>query len=461
MKKISLKHAFVTSAILMALSGCGSSDNDTVRVVPVEPTPDLGSVSLTAVFGGCATADSQTDIEIIFHDESGAVVATANPDENGAYQGDIPENAKHISVVDTIAREDSRTPRKIYTHMDISGDVNLGTMVFDSPQECSAAAVIPCQTYFVDVEDAAVAYPDYMMVTKGLDSTFLNYAYKAPLGESLKKAHLCQGEKYIPFAVVSDDKEIVKLAHVEPNVDANIGVFQLLAEDFSHDGVAITAPELDEGADIVIAFYIKGKQETAGYELLFNMPAFTASAIFPELADYSLYSARVVDDIDLDVFQLIRTSYSESAISSEGEVSFTNLVELDNGLGQAFLSGHDSSNFSFSYDFSSLDDRLKLVDWQFSFLSSEGESYQWHITGGTAGNIPEFKFGSVFTSDSVEFNALSSFQISLSAYPKGPTALNDYRTFLATQDKDDFSKTENQSYIQFDYKFINKSGRID
>ncbi|MBQ4877134.1 hypothetical protein J8M21_07910 [Pseudoalteromonas luteoviolacea] len=461
MKKINLKHAFITSAIVMALSGCSSSDDDTVRVVPVEPTSDLGSVSLKAVFGGCATADSHTDIEIIFHDKSGAVVATANPDENGAYQGDIPENAKHVSVVDTVVREDSRTLRKVYTHMDISGDVSLGTMVFDSPQECSVAAVIPCQTYFVDVEDAAVTYPDYKMLTKDLDSTFLNYEYKAPLGEPLKKAHLCRSEKYIPFAVVSDDKEIVKLARVEPNTDANTGVFQLLAEDFSYDGVAVTVPELDDGANVVITSYMKGKQETGGYDLLFNMPASTAHVIFPDLADYSQYSAQVGDDIDLDAFQLILTSYSESTISSKGEVSFTDLIELDNDLGQAFLSGHDSSNFSFSYDFSALDDRLKLVDWQFSFSSSEGESYQWHITGGTAGNIPEFQFGNAFTLESIEFNALPSFQISLSAYPKGPAALNDYRTFLATQDKDDFSKAENQSYIQVDYKFINKSGRID
>ncbi|MCF6437848.1 hypothetical protein L1077_00135 [Pseudoalteromonas luteoviolacea] len=461
MKKLNLKNAFVTSAVLVVLSGCGSSDDDKVVVAPIVPAPELGSVTLNAVFGGCTTADSSTDIEIIFHDENGGVVATGNPDENGAYQGNIPENAKHISVVDTIAREDSRTLRKIYTHMDISGDVNLGTMVFDSPQECSVITAIPCHTYFVDVGDAALTYPDYKILTKGFDSTFLSYVYKKPLGDLLKDAHLCRGEKFIPFVAVSDDKEIVKLAHVEPNADANTGVFQLLAEDFSYDGVAVTEPELDEGADIVIASYIKGKQEGDSYKLLFNMPVITANAIFPDLADYSQYTVKVSDDTDLDIFQLIRTSYSESAISSEGEVNFTELVELDNGLGQAFLSSHDSSNFSFSYDFSALDERLKLVDWQFSFSSSEDESYQWHIAGGTAGNIPEFQFGNAFTVDNIEFNGLSSFQISLSAYPKGPAALNDYRTFLATQDKDDFSKAENQSYIQFDYKFINKSGRID
>ncbi|MDK1289357.1 hypothetical protein [Pseudoalteromonas umbrosa] len=461
MKKIDLKHAFVTSAMLMALSGCNSSDDDTVKVTPIVPAPELGSVTLNAVFGGCSTADSQTDIEIIFHDENGAVVATTNPDENGNFQGDIPEDAKHVSVVDISEREDSSTLRKVYTHMDISGDVNLGSMVFDSPQECSAITVIPCQTYLVDVEDAALTYPDYKMLTKGLDSTFLNYAYKAPLGESLKKAHLCRDEKHIPFAVVSGDKEIVKLAHVEPNADANTQVFQLLAENFSYDGVAVSTPNLDDDADIVIASYTKGKQEDDSYHLLFNMPALTANAIFPDLVDYSQYTVKVGDNTDLDLFQLMRSSYSESAISSEGEVSFTTPVGLDNDLGQAFLSGHNSNSFSFSYDFSALDDRLKLVDWQFSFSSSEGQSYQWHISGETAGKIPEFQFGNAFTLDSIEFNELSSFQISLMAYPQAPTSLNDYRTFLATQDKNDFSKAENQSYIQFDYKFINKSGRID
>ncbi|KID58488.1 hypothetical protein JF50_07475 [Pseudoalteromonas luteoviolacea] len=461
MKKINLNNAFVTSAVLMMLSGCGSSDDNQVVVSPVVPVPELGSVTLNAVFGGCATADSKTDIEIIFHDENGGVVATANPDENGAYQGDIPENAKHISVVDTIAREDSRMLRKIYTHMHISGDVNLGTMVFDSPQECSAITAIPCHSYFVDVRDAELTYPDYKILTKGLDSTFLNYAYTKPLVDSLHDAHLCRDEKLIPFLAVSGDKEIAKLARVEPNTDANTGMFQLLAEDFSYDGLAVTAPELDEGADIVIASYIQGKQEGDSYKLLFNMPAMTANVIFPDLADYSQYSVKVSDDTDLDIFQLIRTSSSKSAISSEGEVNFTELVELDNGLGQALLSSHDSSSFNFSYDFSVLDDRLKLADWQFVFSSSEGVSYQWHITGDTEGSIPEFQFGNAFTLGSVELNGLSSFQISLSGYPKGPTALNEYRTFLATQDKDDFSKAENQSYIQFDYKFINKSGRID
>ncbi|MCF6437847.1 hypothetical protein L1077_00130 [Pseudoalteromonas luteoviolacea] len=445
----------------LGLAGCGSSSKDrtdpvvTEKPNPVTP-PALKSIELKTVFNGCAGEEPKPNVNIVFHDAEGAVVAEATSNEDGIFKESIPTNAKHISIVDLDVKDRLVYGSKVVTHMDIEDGLNLGTISVSAPQayqNCTAPTVSSCRTLRVDYTEIESTYPNYSVITQRGHILGLPISDHLVAGPGLSEIENCTGDDVFRFALVSPDGSIAKAAQVEPSHYITPLTIELVAEDFIYDGVPVDNEEDDFAGNASIVSYKKTQESDQPYDVTFSVSTTAMQFIFPDLADAHQYRARWDEEVTVGEYTVDRYYASRSSITETGQLEFEPPTHYTKGIEAGFLSGNMNNSFSFDYDFSNLDDRFHAVSWYLNPTDSAGESVNWNVVSDTSGTIPAFQFGELLDINSAEFSAMQSFEIAIFGHPHAPQGFKDYREFRQSSRFVDFDREEYKSFVQAVYFF--------
>ncbi|KID58487.1 hypothetical protein JF50_07470 [Pseudoalteromonas luteoviolacea] len=457
-------YALLPVVTALTLAGCGSSSKDapspvvTEKPTPVIP-PALKSIELKTVFEGCAGEKPKSNVNIVFHDALGAVVGQGTSNSEGVFKGDIPADAKHISIVDTDIKEGLQINGEVVTHMDIEDGLNLGTVSFNVPksyQGCDVPAVSPCIKLRVDYTEIQSAYPHHTVVSQRGNILGTHNPDHLDTVPGLTDIQSCGEHDVFQFALVSPDGTVAKAASVKPSQYLTPLTVKLVAEDFIYEGVAVDTANSEFKGESSITSYQKEEVDLEGaypYKTIFSASTTAMQFIFPDLADYHQYRAYLDEDIEIGEYKISRRHSSRSTITESGQFDFEAPITLTKSIEADFLLGNVNNSFSFDYDFSNLDDRLRVVNWYFSPTNAAGESIQWRILSDTSGTIPEFQFGTLLDINSADFAAMENFEIMLWSHPHGPEGFKAYREFIRQHKYADFDKAEYKSFVQAIYSF--------
>ncbi|MBQ4814347.1 hypothetical protein J8M20_23485 [Pseudoalteromonas luteoviolacea] len=448
MEKIMLTRSLLSAAIILSLSGCGgsSSDNSSTNS-PITPTVEKvveKTIQLETVYRGCENDEAMPNIDIVFHNANGEVVAIAKTDVEGKYTGKVPETAKHVSAIESGAQTN-----QVFTYMEISEGVNLGKIYFEKPSSlplCPSEIGRSCESMDVDVTDLAAMYSGYKLVnSNGYTITELG-GFRSSVDLTY-----CEGEEFSYLAVVSPSGDEAVAAKVSAE---DIKLQRLKNDAFTHEGIKISTPMHLDYDSMGIYSLTDGSSGQRKYEEVFFTFDDTLPFIFPSLAKYNNYRLSNVEQLNLgnNDFRSRVYTYSRSMIANDGTVDLELPVAVDHDLGAAFFAGNANNSFEITYDFSHLDNRLNMLRWSFDFTTTHEQSVQWSIQSDVVGTLPDLQFGDVLDFGGADFSALQSFRITLSGHPHAPQNLNDYRAFLSGKDFD-YSLPEYKSYINISYHF--------
>ncbi|KZN60582.1 hypothetical protein N473_24150 [Pseudoalteromonas luteoviolacea CPMOR-1] len=463
-------YAFLPVVAALTLAGCGSSSKEepspvvTEKPTPVIP-PALKSIELKTVFEGCAGEEPKSNVNIVFHDALGAVVGQGASNAEGIFKGDIPAEAKHISIVDIDIKEGLQIKDglqingEVVTHMDIEDGLNLGTVSLHVPksyQGCDVPAVSPCIELRVDYTEIQSVYPDYTVVNQRGNILGLHNSDNLDSVPGFTEIQSCGEHDAFQFALVSPDGTVAKAASVKPSQYFTSLTVKLVAEDFIYEGVAVDMANSEFEGESSITSYQKEEVDLEGaypYKTIFSASTTAMQFIFPGLAEYHQYRAYLDEDIEIGEYAISSRHFSRSTITESGQFDFEAPIPLTNSIAADFLLGNVNNSFSFDYDFSNLDDRLRVVNWNFFPTNAAGESFEWSILSDTSGTIPEFQFGTLLDINSADFAVMENFEIMLWSHPNGPDGFKAYREFIRQHKYADFGKAEYKSFVQAMYSF--------
>ncbi|MCF6437851.1 hypothetical protein L1077_00150 [Pseudoalteromonas luteoviolacea] len=462
MININNKYALVSAAVLLALSGCGSSDKDNQDIVmpPAPPLPEVNQVALKTVYDGCNGDERYPNVDIVFHDASGGVVSTHTSDANGEFKSAIPDQAVHLSVVEP--RSEQPQNRVIRTFMDIGGDVNLGSILFIRPDNApSCSLVVPrCSSVSLDTSKLDVAYEGYTLITGEGDTRILGQADSSTYPITLS---VCDDQDNYHVALISPDSTSAQAAKLS-NLALDEQVY-LQADDFVYSGVAVSDPGLENLHHSDISTFA-----APGFEQpVFDIRAFAASGveqpvsseisfIFPELEAFRFYNAGRRSNVTVNNERYFIYSGSVSRIDETGQIQLEAPIEIDSTPLDMLMS---FNSLQYSYDFTHMDERVNEVIWTIKFTDVASDLYNWRISGDLAGSVPSFEFGQLLNQNSLELSKFSHISLVLSGFPDISTDLNTYRSRVADMTKEgdvDHTHVEAQSYI---YKHYSHSNRAD
>ncbi|MBQ4877132.1 hypothetical protein J8M21_07900 [Pseudoalteromonas luteoviolacea] len=447
MININNKYALVSATVLLALSGCGSSDKDNQDIVipPAPPLPEVNQVALKTVYDGCNGDERFPNVDIVFHDASGGVVSTHTSDANGEFKSAIPDQAVHLSVVEP--RGEQPQSRVIRTFMDIDGDVNLGSILFIRPENAPSCSLVrpKCGSVSLDSSKLDVAYEGYTLITGEGNTRILGQADSSPYPITL---NVCDDQDNYHVALISPDSTSAQAAQLS-NLAYGEQVY-LQADDFVYSGVAVSDPGLENLHDSDISTFA-----APGFE----QPVFSEiSFIFPELEAFRFYNAGRRSNVTVNNDRYFIYSGSVSRIDETGQIQLEAPIEIDSTPLDMLMS---FNSLQYSYDFTHMDDRINEVIWTIKFTDVASDLYNWRISGGLAGSVPSFEFGQLLNQNSLELSKFSHISLVLSGLPDISTDLNTYRTRVADMTKEgymDHTHLEAQSYI---YKHYSHSNRAD
>ncbi|AOT09121.1 hypothetical protein [Pseudoalteromonas luteoviolacea] len=453
----------------LSLAGCGSSSKDEGNPAVVEkPTPVIPPVSkkieLKTVFEGCAGEEPKSNVNIVFHDALGAVVAQGASNAEGIFEGSIPADAKHISIVDTDIKESLHYQGRVVTHMDIEDGLNLGKFNLSAPeayQGCDVPAVSPCFALRVDYTEIKSVYPNHSVISQQGDILDLHKPENLVSVPGHTEIQSCDDHEAFQFALVSPDGTVAKAARVKPSQYITPLTVELKREDFIYDGVAVDTshfefggdnshPEL--GGDTSIMSYVKVDREIFPYDRVFSASTTAMQFIFPDLAESHHYRAVLSEQIEINDYSVYTVHSSRSTITDTGQLHFEVPIALAKSIDAEFLSGSLNNSFSFDFDFSNLDERLQTVNWAFYPKNDAGEVIRWSIASDKSGTIPRFQFGEQLDISGADFSALQDFEITLWGHPYGPNGFKAYREFRSNV-AIDFDRPEYKSFVQARYIF--------
>ncbi|KID58486.1 hypothetical protein JF50_07465 [Pseudoalteromonas luteoviolacea] len=447
MTKINNKYTLVSATVLLALSGCGSSDKDNLDIVipPAPPSPEINQVALKTVYDGCNGDERFPNVDIVFHDASGGVVSTHTSDANGEFKSAIPDQAVHLSVVEP--RGEQPQSRMIRTFMDIDGDVNLGSILFIRPDNAPSCSFVSptCSSVSLDTSKLDVAYEGYKLVTSEGNTRILGQADSNMYPITL---NVCNDQDNYHVALISPDSTSAQAAKLS-NLALDKQV-HLQADDFVYSGVAVSDPGLEN-------LHYSNISTFAAPE--FEQPIFSKiQFIFPELGAFRFYDAGRRSNVTINTDRYFIYSGSMSRIDETGQIQLEAPIEIDDAPLDMLMS---FNSLQYSYDFAHMDERINEVLWNIRFTDAASDRYDWRISGDLAGSVPSFEFGQLLNQNSLELSKLSGIRLVLSGLPEISTDLNTYRTRLADMTKEgylDHSHVEAQSYI---YKYYSHTNRDD
>ncbi|KZN47898.1 hypothetical protein [Pseudoalteromonas luteoviolacea] len=449
MKKITLTRSLLSAAIILSLGGCGgsSSDNSSANN-PLTPTVEKvveKTIQLETVFRGCENDEAKPNIDIVFHNANGEVVATAKTDAEGKYAGKVPEAAMHVSAIDSEAETN-----QVHTYMEIGEGVNLGKIYFSRPSPLPACPIESdyfCDRVDVDLSELAAVYPGYKLVDK-------NWVLEHELSNSSQTIDVynCESNGTHHFALVSPSGDEAVAARIPVK---NVSVDSLKSEAFTHGGIKVsTKSYISDGSARIMSLEPEGTN--GAYDMGFFIPEDYMPFVFPSLESTFNYRISRHEDLYTGSSDFNASAYiaSRTVIADDGTVDVELPVNVNNDFGSAFFAGNVNNNFNFSYDFSHVDKRLHMLRLNFDFTTTDGQSVKWEVQGNVAGTLPDFQFGDALDFGNADFSVLKEFSILLWAHPHAPQGLNDYRSFLASKEGAfRFSLPEYQSYTSISYLF--------
>ncbi|KZN67089.1 hypothetical protein [Pseudoalteromonas luteoviolacea] len=451
MKKITLTRSLLSAAIILSLGGCGGSSSDNKSENnPLTPTVEKvaeKTIQLKTAYRGCEKDEVQPNIDIVFHNANGEVVATAKTDAEGKYTGTVPEAAKHVSAIGAGAGADTN---KVFTFMEIDEGVNLGTIYFARPGShptCPIESDYSCDTVDVDLSELAAVYPGYQLVDENrvLEHALSNSSHTIGVPK-------CESNGTHHFALVSPSGDEAVAARVPVK---NVSFDSLKSEAFTHEGIKVsTKSYISDGSARIMSLEPEGSN--GAYDMGFFVPEDYMPFVFPSLESTFNYRISRHEDLYTGSSDFNTSSYivSRTVIADDGTVDVELPVNVNHDFGSTFFAGNVNNNFNFSYDFSHVDKRLHMLRLNFDFTTTNGQSVGWEVQGNVAGTLPDFQFGDALDFGGADFSALKEFSILLWAHPHAPQGLNDYRSFLASKEGVfRFSLPEYQSYTSISYLF--------
>ncbi|MBE0389903.1 hypothetical protein [Pseudoalteromonas luteoviolacea] len=433
-----------------------SSDNNPQPSEDNTEASEKSRVKLVTQRESCSGYEPVPNVEVLFHDEQGKVVAISKTPENGEFQAEIPDDALHISLIEP-ASEDLEEKRYIHTYQNIQGGVNLGKISFTKPDWFSKAnncidTPVPesqnsCQSYKLDVSELLSTYPNHKLQYERTKDLTLSAEYVN--GRNFNVS-FCESDKSFNFIVSSQDGTQSIGAQFLPV--AGQESVKLLPEHFTHQGVKVAPPS---GSSFAQNNGINAYQKnnlTGEYHTVLAFKTDEINFIFPTMFESHHYRTQMTDAINLDTYSISMFSYLRSKIENSGH--FDSMpTDINFDTAKQFVLGDLNNSFSFSFDFSLLDERIKTSTWSFELFRMYKQPVYWQVNGGIKGHLPKFQFGDALDLEQIEFEKQTKFSVRLNGYAHMPEQLNEYRTYKA---ETNFNPNEKEfsPYIELGFDFL-------
>lgn len=401
------------TAIVLALTGCGGSSSDESssgnQGLGDGGASDLQTISLKARNYSFRCSDVPYQADIVFHAENGSPIGFAKTNEEGVFSDTVPKGTKHISILGETV-EDAEKYTFISSELDIEGRSNLGTFsFFDSSLNCS------CEDYQLDTSQLGSISYDY---TLGLDNG-------TTLGDTYS---VCPEDNKLYIQAKSKYGYDAKAAIIE--IPKNSNTIEIKESDFIHQGVEVLAdynPYIDYTS--TRGYFLEEHQyHLIDFSFLSNSEYLY---VFPSATEHNFHVQVNSESQSIESGTMRTTSYARSRVDNDGSFELTALPEISNEIGDSLLNFVSSSDLN--YDFSSADSRFARVYWSFSFLVDDAAAtrFDWQISGGIRGEIPDLSFGSVFAEPVADVTA-ERVNILLYGYAGNNTDKQTYEQLLET-----------------------------
>ncbi len=404
----------LVTAIVFVLTACGggsSSESDSGNLDSGSGNSgSLQTISLKARNYSFQCSDVPYQADIVFHAENGSPLGFAKTNIDGEFSDTIPKGTKHISVLGAEVDAQFNEYTAIFSELDIEGRSNLGTFYFsDFNQDCG------CETYTVDTSQLGNFADDY---TLGLDNG-------ATLGDTYS---VCPKDNKLYIQAKSNYGYDAKAAIIE--IPKNSQTIEIKESDFSHQGVEVLTeynPYIDYTS--TRGYFLEEHQyHFVDFSFLSNSGYLY---VFPSATQHNFYVQVSSESQSIENGTMRTTSYARSRVDNDGSYELTALPEISNEIGDSLLNFVSSSDFG--YDFSHTDSRFARVQWSYSFLVDDAAAtrFDWEISGGIRGEIPDLSFGSVFAEPVAEVS-VKQLRLLIYGYAGNNTDKQTYDQLLDT-----------------------------
>ncbi|KPH63780.1 hypothetical protein HJP15_02770 [Pseudoalteromonas sp. NEC-BIFX-2020_002] len=404
----------LVAALTVALTACGGSSSNSDNTTPTTPGSNGGNsnqaqtISLQALSYQCEI-DTPYQADIVFHNQDGNSIGSAKTDEQGLFSGELPTGTKHLSVLGDVTDYQQEEYTQILTELDIENRNNLGKFYFENyNQNCG------CEEYRVDtinLGDIAAYYKVYKAGNELTDTVYI-----------------CPGEEKLYLTAITESAVEAKAAVIAIPQDSK--VIKLTEADFSHEGVEVAVQQTQENGYSSTRGYI---EEASKYQFV-QFVSFSGDDslfVFPTVTEHNFYVQVNSQKSNANNVEVSFNSYARSSVNADGSYIPTDLPEISSGLGFDLMQFANDSQLNF--DFSNVDERFARARWGYSFLVSDAAEtrFDWDISGGVSGQIPNLSFGSVFP-EPVDQVVLEELTLLLYGYGGNATDAQSYAKLLDT-----------------------------
>ncbi|TMP44737.1 hypothetical protein CWB96_05010 [Pseudoalteromonas citrea] len=419
----------VSTSLTITLAACGGSSDTSNQ--------DIGSSQNTV--NNTSTVSLKTfdrdnepyQATVVLHDSEGKAILTQKLDNTGQFSAEVPENAKHISIIgysySGFYDNKDHYDRKIYTELNIEQGGSLGNFYFDAPVDNSSVAPpIDCTWVTVDISELTqVTYDNYSL--NYWHAPVHNEDQSTPLTTS---STICfdptkNSNKTMLFTLTSNDGSYSKGALI--TLDESATSYQLTNESFTHDGILVQ-PELSTSANEfrTISYIEHDFNKITAQPIKTSINNLNPIFVYPTITEHNMLTQYGDDSLDSNGVRINLHTQSRSYINSDGQVELNELPESLHSLSDDIINLTQSQ--SLNYDFSHIDERFSQARWSFRFKVRD-EYADWSIRGPISANIPDLAFGDAFPTPTEEIQ-FSSMEIQLFGYVGGPKDYAQFRAFL-------------------------------
>ncbi|MCF6440734.1 hypothetical protein L1077_14960 [Pseudoalteromonas luteoviolacea] len=401
-------------ASFIILGGCGGSSGDskeneiTTPTVNSQPTLTVNVKKRTK----CGVVD-YSDAAILLHDENGQVISTHSSDSAGYFSQQIPEGAKHASIIGIESFDGLEKTQKIYTKLDISDGADFADIEFQDQ-----SAYCTCKDVNVDLSALKVTHSDYRIIREG-DTGGVT------INEYQDSVRVCGNDEKLYYSINQPGYELYTLAKVD--VPEEVNSISVNGGDFVHQSEDIEISQLEQQSRV----HVNGIDES-GKTVFRNFDFFNGAAklkMYPTGFDHhELYYYKSML-FGYEGLSLIISNGLALKFEQTDQVSDLILPNAPTELAQQLSAGISSVHQGdiISYDFSGLDTRIQTAEWEFSFDTNK-LPIKWHVSGALVSEFPIFSFG-----DEVALSKESEpvhSRVLLSGYDGAPAQLSEYRRYV-------------------------------
>ncbi|MBQ4839602.1 hypothetical protein [Pseudoalteromonas luteoviolacea] len=425
---------FVVSPVvasLFALGGCGSSTDNSPEKEVISPKAEIQTTTLTFNVKRrtkCGLVE-YPNASVIFHGEDGKPIATYSSDKEGFFSQEVPEGAKHVSIIGMESYGRNDTTRKIYSKLDIANGAELETIEFED-----FSVYCECKDVTVDLSALAVTHSMYSISRLG-GGSISNYQ-DAP--------EVCGSDAKLYYSINNPGYELNTLAVVDVPQDVNSIV--VTGSDFVHQSVNVPTSQFEVKTRVdVYGLDDNGNRILENFEYAAEQ---VKLKIYPSISSNNKLDNYKSISFAHEGHHVIMSSGVRAQLDEMGQVTGFKLPEASTELAGQLSSAVTAleQEQTMAYDFTDLDARIQTASWQFYIEGTE--SIKWNIAGSVKSVLPKLTFGDVVSLPTQKVSYRS--HLLLSGYDGAPSDIEGYRGYVYKNlDK------SNQS----DYAFIFLSSR--